>query len=96
MANKLILSILISLLCSSLAVTDDAIPVLIGTKNQDINTTGECGVYRIATNYKHLTISITELKNTDKLIITDKPLDSCDATDCSPQSNICQSNIELA
>lgn len=94
MQNLLRTYCLISILCV-IYVSAANSTILVGAKNQPYTFTDNWVVYQISTNYKHLSIAITELRNVDKMIITDKPLDSYDATDCSPYSNICQSNLEL-
>ncbi len=65
--------------------------IIVGSENKIININSDCEQYEIKTNYKHIQLKIEEIKNLDRVLITDKPLDSCNIKDCREDSNICQS-----
>lgn len=62
----------------------------LGLKNEIINSTHSCSHFFIPTNFKHIQIDIRNMNNIYKIIISDKPLDSCEINKCSSLSNICQ------
>lgn len=65
--------------------------LLMGTQDKTIHINNDCEQYQISTNFKHITIDINKIKNIEKIVITDKMLDNCNAKECSMDSNICQS-----
>lgn len=86
------LKFLLILLLLNFITPQQNVQVLVGTKDKVLTFKDDCTVFSINTNYKHLNIKIKDIKNINKLIITDKRLNSCDLNDCSSNSNICQSN----
>lgn len=66
--------------------------IIIGTKNQKINISSDCNQMEILTNFKHIQLKITNLKNIEKVLITDKLITNCNFKECAADSNICQSN----
>lgn len=70
--------------------SDNQIPI--GVKNKTIELKQSCQELKINTNYKHIKINIQNVKNIDKLIITDKPLtNDCNINECHANSTLCQS-----
>jgi hypothetical protein len=79
----------------SIISTDCEAPktIIVGTENKTIDIKSDCEQYQILTNYKHIQLKIGNIKNLDRVLITDKPLDTCNVKECKEDSNICQSKI---
>ncbi len=67
--------------------------IIVGSENKIIDIKSDCEQYQIKTNYKHIQLKIEDIKNLDRVLITDKPLDTCNVKDCKEDSNICQSKL---
>jgi hypothetical protein len=65
--------------------------IVVGRQNQELQINSDCEQYEILTNYKHIFVLINNIKNIDKVLITDKPLANCNVKECQGDSNICQS-----
>jgi hypothetical protein len=79
------------ILCISLnIVTCEPKSIIMGTQDEKFNVEKDCDQFQILTNYKHISINIKEIKNVDRVLITDKLFDSCDVKNCPLNSNICQ------
>jgi hypothetical protein len=65
--------------------------ILIGASSHKVNVVSDCDQIEILTNYKHIKITIANLTNIDKVLITDKIITNCNSKECAVDSNICQS-----
>ena len=64
--------------------------IIIGTENKTMDIKSDCEQYQILTNHKHIQLKINNVKNLDKVLITDKPIENCNVKECKDDSNICQ------
>jgi hypothetical protein len=94
MANKNYFPPLIIIICFSFfapILSEPPTRVIIGTQNQTININTDCNQIEILTNYKHVQLRMKNLKNIEKVLITDKLITSCNFKECAGDANICQS-----
>ncbi len=93
MANKhyFPLSIIITFSLLMGVLSEPPTRVIIGTQNQKIKINSDCNQIEILTNYKHIQLRMKNLKNVEKVLITDKLITSCNFKECAADSNICQS-----
>ena len=94
MANKNYFPSLIIIICFSFfapILSEPPSRVIIGTQNQTININTDCNQIEILTNYKHVQLRMKNLKNIEKVLITDKLITSCNFKECAGDANICQS-----
>lgn len=91
MNYKSILLIIILYTCLKSISAEPPTKVIIGKQNQEINIVTDCEQYQLNTNYKEILINISNIRNLDSVMISDKPLADCGARECQADADICQS-----
>lgn len=83
-------SILLLLVLTNLVLSQVPVEVIIGTEGKEFEVTEECQQFQVATNFKRVKIAISNLKNFDRILITDKLQAFCNSKECPSDSNICE------
>ena len=70
-------------------------PLKIGLKNKIITYNDNCKIFQIKTNYKYISLEISNFTNIKYIQITDKIIpNSCDPENCLNDSILCTSKIK--
>jgi hypothetical protein len=86
-----IFKIFLSMILLEIILCEPPVRIIMGTKNQKIKINSDCEQFEVLTNYKHININVSNLKNIEKVMITDKLITNCNMKECANDSNICQS-----